>query len=255
MVKIIAIAVLMFFTGSFSYGAPADTTIKDVKIVFTYTKNIFPREWQEGAINGKGEEILPTEITRTKEIMIAALNKYPTEVFKADLNTVYFLKQLSFYDVGYGGTNSTANLYLTSNGITNGYTDKYVEQTFHHEFSSILLRKHMSLLDTFAWNACASKGFGYNDPLDGVGAIKNNEASQEIDTQLCKEGVLTQYAHSGMENDVNTFAQNLFKPDERFWYAVEAFPLIRKKAKLLIDFYQKLNPMFTENYFRKFSTP
>ncbi|MEI9810500.1 MAG: hypothetical protein WDO16_22970 [Bacteroidota bacterium] len=88
-------------------------------------------------------------------------------------------------------------------------------------------------------------------PENGVGAIRNNQSSQDLDTLLCQKGVLTQYGGSSIENDVNTFAQNLFRPDENFWAYVDRFPRIREKTTLLIQFYTKINPMFTEAYFRK----
>jgi len=66
----------------------------------------------------------------------------------ANLKAVYFLKEMAFFNTPFGGTNSADNLYLTSNGITLGYTNDYIEQTFHHEFSSILFRNHPEYLDT-----------------------------------------------------------------------------------------------------------
>lgn len=244
----------MFVFCNVTIASPADTTIKNVRIVFTYSKNIFPAEWQTGSIKAEGQQIAEGEIERTKKVLVKALNKYPKVLFSQSLKAVYCMKYVSFYGVNYGGTNSTAELYLTNNGIVNGYTDKYLEQTFHHEFSSILFRNKIQLLDTAAWNAASSPSFANKDSLNGVGAIIKKEASQTIDTILCKKGVLTQYALSGLENDVNTFAQNLFKPEEQFWYAVETFPLIQKKAMLLINFYNRLNPVFTLTYFKKMAT-
>jgi len=68
------------------------------------------------------------------------------------------------------------------------------------------------------------------------------------------KGLLTQYAGSGIENDINTIAQNLFRPDPRFWRYVKKYPRIRIKTKLLISFYHQYDPQFTEAYFRKFAT-
>ena len=131
-----------------------------------------------------------------------------------------------------------------------GYTDAYVEQTFHHEFSSILYRNYADHLDTAAWGKANVPGFDYNDPENGVGAIRKNESSQELDTALCRKGFLTQYALSGLENDINTVAQNLFTPSQGFWSIVDNFPKINRKTYLLIQFYQKINPAFTETFFR-----
>ena len=236
-----------------AFANPADTTINGIPVKFTLTASTFPEEWRAAPINATAELIDPAEIPRCKPVMVKTLNKYPRAVLQANLKAVYFFKGILFYNVGYGGTNSSDMVYLTNNGEAQGYTVTYLEQTFHHEFSSILFRNFPSLLDTIAWKKANIAGFDYNDPEAGVGAIRNNESSQTLDTTLSKKGFLTQYALSGMENDINTMAQNFFNPDPGFWTIVDKFPRIRQKATLLIAFYNKINTVFTEQYFRQFA--
>jgi hypothetical protein len=232
-----------------SYAQDYDTTIRSVRIGVSYSPLIFPATWRTAPINSYGEQLAPGEIERSKNILLKGLNKYPEATLK-NLSAVYFLQQMKFYDVAFGGTNSTDAVYLVNQGELSGYTDYYLEQTFHHEFSSILFRNFPSLLDTNLWKAANYPGFIYNDPENGVGAIRSNQSSQDLDTFLCKKGVLTQYGGSSIENDMNTFAQNLFRPDENFWNYVNRFRRIREKTTLLIRFYTKINPVFTEQYFR-----
>lgn len=234
-----------------SFANPADTTIKGVLVSFRYSLSIFPSSWQTAPVSAAGTAIDASEINRSKLIIARALNKYPAALLQGNLKTVYFLKSMEFFAVGYGGTNSTNTLYLTNDGQDNGYTDTYIEQSFHHEFSSILFRNYPSKIDTIAWKKANIAGFDYNDPEAGVGAIRNNESSQSLDSALSAKGFLTQYAYSGLENDVNTIAQSLFCPEKEFWYFVDRFPRIKQKTKLLIAFYNQLNPQFTENWFRK----
>ncbi len=244
---------LLFFIPSlvFANAEQADTTIRGVKISFDYEDIIFPPAWRAAPINGAGESLKESEQKRSKIILNTALSKYPGEVLRLNLLTVYILKSMSFYGVGYGGTNSNEEVYLTNNGISMGYTDDYIEQTFHHEFSSILYRNYPQLLDEKSWSAVNPPGFDYKDPENGVGAIRNNESSQELDTALCRQGFLTQYALSGLENDINTVAQNLFLPAKGFWRMVDSYPPIARKTGLLISFYNKIDPLFTEAYFRR----
>ena len=249
------VPVLFFFITypGFSQTNNGDTAIQGVLVSFSYSTSIFPPGWQPSPINAKGTGIDNKEIERSKLIMAKALKKYPVSVLQKNLRAVYFLKEMTFYNVGYGGTNSTDALYLTNNGVAEGYTNLYLEQTFHHEYSSILYRNYSSFLDEAAWKKANNTGFDYNDPEAGVGAIRNNQSSQDLDTALCVKGFLTQYSLSGMENDINTFAQNLFSPSVNFWNYVDHYPNINKKTKLLISFYNKIDPIFTENYFRKLS--
>jgi len=235
----------------FSSSNPADTTIKGVTISFLYSPAIFPESWRAAPILSKGEQMAATEIERSKMVMIKALGKYPAAALQKNITIVYWLKSMDFYNIGYGGTNSSEALYLTNDGATAGYSDLYLEQTFHHEYSSILFRNHPSFIDEDAWKKANISGFDYNDPENGVGAIRNNESSQDLDTALCKMGFLTQYSLSGIENDINTFAQNIFSPSEGFWKIVDQYPRIKKKVKLLTDFYNKIDTKFTDDYFKK----
>ena len=250
MKKIATIILLLVSLSTFSQGSLADTSIRNVRISFHYSRENFPDSWQSSPINATGEQMASSETQRSKAVIVKALSKYPAAAFEKDLSVVYFLKSMQFYEVGYGGTNSTDALYLTNNGIAAGYNDLYLEQTFHHEYSSILYRNHPSFLDEDGWKNANIPGFDYNDPENGVGAIRNKQSSQDLDTILCKKGFLTQYSLSGIENDINTFAQNIFSPSAGFWEIVDQYPRIKKKVLLLIEFYYKINPLFTENYFR-----
>jgi len=231
--------------------ATADTVIRGVTVRFDYSPQIFPKSWLTKEINAHGEAVLPSEKDRCITTISKALKKYPQQVLM-ELRSVYFLKSMEMYDVGFGGTNSRAAVYVTDDGETEGYTDNFIEQSFHHEFSSILFRNYPSYLDTTAWNAAIIPGFDYNDPYGGVGAIRNKQASMRFDSALSAKGFLTQYSLSDIENDINTLAQNLFCPEENFWDFVKYYPRIKKKVSLLISFYHKLNPVFTESYFKDF---
>lgn len=227
--------------------------INGVQIVSNYSIKIFPDSWQGGSIKATGEQITLDEMQRAEPIIITALKKYPQSLLNKTLRSVYLIKSMSFYNVGFGGTNSNDAVYVTNNGEAKGYTDSYIEQTFHHEFSSILFRDYPSLIDTTTWKQQNDPGFDYNDPENGVGAIKNNQSSQGLSTELAGKGMLTQYAMSSLENDINTIAQNLFKPNPDFWNIADKYPRVGNKVKLLIAFYGKLNPVFTEEYFRAFN--
>lgn len=250
--KLLFAFIFTFFSFfSQSQSNTRDTSIQGILISFRYSSSIFPTDWQASPISAEGEAIPTTEIARSKIVMAKALKKYPSAVLQKELKAVYFLRNMKFYNVGYGGTNSTDALYLTNDGVSMGYTNLYLEQTFHHEFSSILYRNHPTFFDEAGWKLANIPNFDYNDPEAGVGAIRNNQSSQDLDTMLCAKGFLTQYSLSGIENDINTVAQNIFSPSDNFWLYVDRYPRINKKVKLLIAFYTKIDPLFTETYFRK----
>lgn len=197
-----------------------DTTIQQVRVVFDYSADIFPDDWRNERIDAQGQQIAVEEIARSKQVAVKALNKYSTRLLANNLKGLYFLKSMKFFGVSFGGTNSLDRLYVTNNGVALGYTDTYIEQTFHHEFSSILFRNYEKIFDSVAWKKANDPTFDYNDPESGVGAIRTGRSSQVLDTSLTKYGFLTEYSMSSLENDLNTMAQNLFMPDKNFWRIV-----------------------------------
>jgi len=230
-----------------------DTTIQQVKVVFNYSVYNFPEDWRNDRIDAQGQQIAAEEIQRSKQIAARALNKYSTSLLNYNLKAVYFLKSMQFFGVGYGGTNSSDALYMTNNGTSLGYTNRYIEQTFHHEFSSILYRNYIRFFDTTLWKIANDPTFDYNDPESGVGAIRTGRSSQVLDTALARYGFLTEYSMSSLENDLNTLAQNIFLPDQGFWNIVANYPRVRIKVQLLIAFYHTLDERYTEKYFRNFN--
>ena len=141
--------------------------------------------------------------------------------------------------LAYGGTNSTDAVYLTNQGIPSGILINTLNKLFTMNFQAFLFRNYPSLLDTNAWKAANAPGF--------ITMIRKMELEpseiinlrRTLDTLLCVKGFLTQYGGSRIENDVNTFAQNLFLPEKDFWNYVDRFPGIRKKVNLLINFYSR----------------
>ena len=60
-----------------------------------------------------------------------AMSKYPSNTLRENLNNVYIVKKLTFSDISAAGTNSRYSIYISNNGLDNGYTDSFLEITFH----------------------------------------------------------------------------------------------------------------------------
>ncbi len=221
------------------------------EIIFTADKDIFPGYWYDPEINAKAESLSEGEIDRSRSIIISALDKYPIEVLKDNLKSVYALKSMNFYGVDYGGTNSKASVYVVNVGEDMGYSDICIEESFHHEFSSVLLRKYKQLFDESGWRQINPDGFEYFDEATGgSGAIREGKDSQEFDPELHEMGFLYQYAGSTLENDFNSFAENIFMGEESFFKTVEGYEKLKAKLDLIIEFYNAVNPRFTIEYFK-----
>ena len=220
------------------------------RIGWMVEKDIFPDEWTDESVNASAISLDKKEIKRSVQIVKQALSKYPVSLLKQNLKRVYILYDITFYGVSFGGTNSLDTIYLTNRGTFKGYTDLYIEQLFHEEFSSILLRNYPDKFDGNIWGKFNAQNFKYNDSTAGVAALKNKKDAEDFDDFYIKNGLLNQYAQSSQENDFNSFAKNIFKSKTNFWNIVDENKRIRIKTTIIINFYHSLDKMFTEEYFR-----
>ena len=245
--KSIILIVVLFY----SFVSVGQESIIDertgVKIIFKAEGKIFPDSWYSHKINAKGISLNPSEYKRSEKLIKAVLKKYPVNLIRNNLKNVYVLTDVIFYGQSFGGTNSTSNVYLSNEGIKKGYTDFYLEQLFHAEFSSILLRNYNQNFTESEWIKDNPSDFNYGK--GGVNALKENKDSEKFDPELNKLGFINEYSTSSIENDFNAYAKNLFLPKRGFYKLVETCSAIKLKRKLIIEFYIKLDDSFTEEYF------
>jgi hypothetical protein len=218
-----------------------------VRMVTSADKEIFPDSWLTVRIAASGEELAQEEVNRTARVVAAAARKYPAEVLAANLGTVYILRRLVYFGVATGGTNSRRDIYLANDGVRLGYTDQALENAFHAEFSSILLRNFPNYLDTAAWSKANPPGFSYLGT--GVEAIKDAKAGLVTTEASLADGFVYEYAKSSLENDFNALAKRLFNGDARFWGAAGQYSGLSNKTDLATAFYQRLHPALTGEYF------
>jgi len=240
---------LLLLTSSHSIEIPENSSILEgIDILFDTEPRMFPAGWYCKRIGAEAISLPKENRTEAMDILNKAIAKYPEDVLFVYLRKVYVLKSLGFYGVPYGGTNTKDVIYLTYDDTNLERTAEYVEGVFHHEFSSVLLRRFSKYIDKKAWESINPVTFSYGK--GGVEAIKRGEASMDYDYTLVEDGFVNKYSQSAFEEDINVFSQNLFSGGEQFWFIVDTFYKIRDKARLTIDFYHQIDPQFTEEYFR-----
>jgi hypothetical protein len=249
MKTVLSVLLILISLGNTSF--PSDRYVDErtsTEVYFSVQEKMFPQNWYSKKINAMAVPLEEGERERMIGILDRAFSKYPNHVLKENLDRVYAVKSLTFYDVPYGGTNSRNTIYLADNSSSPAFTDHFIEGVFHHEFSSILMRTCVTFFNEKEWKKVNPAGFLYGN--GGVNAILNGEASLTFDPALFTQGFLNKYSQSALEEDINVFAQNLFTSGSAFWSVVDENPRVRKKAELLIAFYHRIDPAFTEDYFR-----
>jgi len=219
------------------------------EVFFAHSEKVFPGHWYGPKINAEVEPLARTERQRMILILQRAFSKYPDPVLRENLERIYLFKTMKFYGVPFGGTNVAKTVYMSDDENNPLFSDHFIENVFHHEFSSILKRNFARHFRSGAWEAINPVTFTYG--AGGVDAMLKGEASMAFDPPLFESGFLSQYSQASMEEDVNVLAQNIFTGSREFWRIVERNERIRKKTLLLINFYHTIDPVFTEDYFRR----
>lgn len=204
---------------------------------------IFPASWQRPDFQTRVSAVHPSQEAAALQSLTRGQEKYPAALLAENVSQAHVVGSLSFFDTPYGGTNSKDKVYVVADG------HNHVEKTFHHEVSSILLRKHSELLDKEAWNKLLPKGFSYGSDI--VQAFREGATGMRSEAKHLRNGFVAEYSRSSLENDFNMIAENLFAGEASFWQAVDRYPKLRSKAELVMQFYQQLSPELTPAYFRQ----
>ena len=252
---------------------PKETTRTEAKNPFTVdfptTRSYMPRSWIEEPISAEIEALDDSLKVEAKAIILNALKKYPPSLQQKFLSGVSLVGALRFYDVGYGGT-YMANGKRIILVYRKNFNKVGFEQRFHHEFSSILLKKNKHLFEHPRWEAANAPGFEYR--AKGVIEEQTGDRSEatrvlaeeqektggsgsgllDLNTDLMEQGFLTLYNRVSIEQDLNETAAHLFTNPSLWTYAA-AYPRIDHKVDVLIDFYRTLDPTFDRLYFRTLS--
>ena len=222
--------------------------IRGIPIETKVHQHTFHSEWRKAPVNAFAENLDKDEVQRSTEAMRNALNKYPQSLLSNNLDRIYILKNLEFHGTSFGGTYCYDDVYINNLGRGQGYTKLFLEASFHHEFSSILLKEYAFPYDR--WNALNPADFNYKD--GGLNALINKShisSGLEEDKLLHTQGFLNKYATSEIEEDINTYSEWIFSEPEKFQMYMKKYPIVAKKFEVWLSFYHKVNPAYTESFF------
>lgn len=212
------------------------------------TTHPFPDKWYAPKIDAQTIPVDSTEIPFVTYTLHSAFQKYPETLLCKELQRVYIFKKMRFYQVSYGGTSYGKTVYITLDNDNFNCSYDQLEDYFHHEFSSVLLKNNRSKFEKRKWMKNNPTGFRYGK--GGLYAIQTNTAEMQFEPQLNELGFLTRYSQASLEEDFNVICQNLFNGGPEFWRIVDTYPLIKAKVGLAVNFFLRLDGRLTEGYFR-----
>lgn len=224
-------------TLSFKYG---------VEIRYKIDSNFFTEDWPA---DSKAIMIDEKELERFSYIIGSALQKYPVGLIKKNLKGIFLCKKIISYGIEYGASHSSDNniIYLCSEGKNNGYTDVYLIDSFHHEFSHILFDQYRFPINE--WKLCNSKKFQYTYVEDGgYNAMLHEKDSIYGTVELYEQGFLSEYSKSAIEEDFAVFSGMILTEPKEFESLVKRYSRIKRKFKVWLSFYNSIDKRFTEEY-------
>ncbi len=194
--------------------------------------------------------LYPQEIARMRVIVRRAIAKYPKGFLKKRIDLIYICASLSVDDFSYGATYDRRGLYIVDGGVYAGFDDRFLEQCFHHEFSSVLMYEPKSNFPTRKWDALRPAGFRYQGYDKVYGDKEGLVKWDEQQPQWLSNGFVKKYSMVSVEEDLNTVAESIFDGGALFWRQVDRYPRLKTKIQMAIGFYHQLDPWFSEKRFR-----
>lgn len=209
-------------------------------IIYSGKENLFPSSWLEKPVKAKATVPDEADVQADTMSVVTALGYYPGNLLEQHLRNIYITGTLRCFGVPYLGTNSRQDIYIAL------HANDEVERTFHHEFSSILLRNFPAHFDKAAWLQLSPELLN----TSSAKAIRQGLSGTAADSALLEKGYLSPYSLSNYENDFNMYAEYLFTATMEFWQMAEKHTRVMQKIMLVIGFYQKVNPLYNIAFFR-----
>jgi hypothetical protein len=170
----------------------------------------------------------------------AALSSYPSGFTARFITTLALAGDVIFWkDTPVGGFFFSKGICLnTGNPADAG---EITTRLFHHELSSLV--RLGAPFDDARWMSFTPPGFKYLDEAAYRNLLKNHphEVGNAV---LNAEGFVRPYGESDLDNDWNTYAEEVFSNGAAFASLIRPYPRMRSKTAMLIDIYSHIDPAF-----------
>jgi hypothetical protein len=191
-------------------------------------------------------KVLPdVEYCEALSIVVEEMNYYPKDVLLSDLDNVYFGGKIQSdrlqFTAGFFIPNKK-DIYLFSMVSDNSNNDALLilAETFHHEFSSILMRKYR--FDMIGFMAYNGTDFEYWHDEERI--LTSTHTGNYTSGPLWGEGLLRYYSQTSPENDYNSYVEMIFTNPKRMSDNCSTNERIKNKYEHVKGFYLKISAGF-----------
>lgn len=190
---------------------------------------------------------LPEELqVSVKKVVIEATEAYPLGFVPEHLKKLYIIgNEIKIENVNDAIAIATdETIFLT---ISEKNDETLYLPVFHHIFNHLLQNKYKELFDSYYedWMSNNPEGFEYY----GYEPYCNDEDKSE----MYKDGFFTSLSMFNYGCDFAEIASYAFSKDPIFLNSVMNYSRMRWKFELMVDFYNKIDPSITLEYFERIS--
>ncbi len=175
-------------------------------------------------------------------IVRKALKKYPANLIAKHLSDIYIAGGYRESDGVITGMYEKDKVFLFFNHRDGDNSELFLEQTFHHEFSSILLKNYA--FPAFEWIKLNPEGFNYIITPSKINEYMNSITQYHPSALQLESGLVSSYGKVNPENDINTYVELIFTEADRMKFYIAKYPRVQKKFKMIKDFYLSISPGF-----------
>lgn len=175
-----------------------------------------------------------------------ALAKYPPALTSKHLEKIYIGGGLRKNGGVIAGLYDKKNIYLFYNHPDGDNSAIFLEQSIHHEFSSILFEAYD--FPAFDWLKLNPPDFNYIINPVKINEYMNSIKSYHASESQLKQGLVSSYGMANAENDINSYVELVFTQPEKMKLYVGKYPVIAKKYRMVKDFYLTISPDFSSTF-------
>ena len=211
----------------------------NVQVHYTYDRDLFfPASWKSTSTEMFAKQVERVEVARLLPIIRTFLSDHPLSVIHSDLDHIYVLAELSFKGRDYGSTYNQRSIYITCKDVESRYTEEFLAQRLHSEFSSILLHHPFP---SQQWTQINPPDFRYS----GTGfEVVHLSSRYDFSEHFCADGFLLSYSKSSMENDFNMISSWLFTKKDALDDVSRRHRKISQKQALAEQFYLSISDQY-----------
>ncbi len=210
------------------------------------TFNVVGAERADPGLTATFEKSASTR-TLARVSLARAFARYPASGLFRLLDTVFVADDLRWDGTQMGGYSmpGARSIWIAVGQSVDENTDRWIEDSFHHELGHVIKDQRRELIPEKAWRAANAPGFRYTheDAGGGFGAVSSGKDTEEsLDPTLNAQGLLSHYGATEFEEDWATYAERLLDPDPTFLKALRKYPRVRVKMRLITALYRRVFP-------------